>query len=75
LSAFLTDIIIGVLILVVTVHFGPAQSGAGTGNPALAGTLLWNYTTGGVVESSPAVVDGVVYSANISEGFNGGVKE
>ncbi|MDD1719977.1 MAG: PQQ-binding-like beta-propeller repeat protein [Methanoregulaceae archaeon] len=25
------------------------------------GTLLWNYTTGGPVSSSPAVVDGVVY--------------
>ena len=25
------------------------------------GTKLWNYTTGGMVESSPAVVNGVVY--------------
>ena len=28
---------------------------------AASGTKLWNYTTGGGVYSSPAVVDGVVY--------------
>ena len=28
---------------------------------AASGTKLWNYTTGGDVNSSPAVVDGVVY--------------
>ena len=40
---------------------GPSHSGAGTGNPALTPKLLWNYTTGGWVFSSPAVVNGVVY--------------
>ena len=39
----------------------PSHSGAGTGNPVLTPTLLWKYTTGNMVESSPAVVDGVVY--------------
>ena len=39
----------------------PTHSGAGTGNPALPPALLWNYTTGGAVVSSPAVVDGVIY--------------
>ncbi len=38
-----------------------SHSGEGTGNPALAPTLLWNYTTVGPVDSSPAVVGGVVY--------------
>jgi outer membrane protein assembly factor BamB len=28
---------------------------------AFAGTLVWNYTTGGAVASSPAVADGVVF--------------
>ena len=38
-----------------------AHSGVGTGSPVLAPTLLWKYTTGGPVDSSPAVVNGVVY--------------
>jgi eukaryotic-like serine/threonine-protein kinase len=42
-------------------HHDPLHSGASTGNPTLTPTLLWNYTTGFMVESSPAVVDGVVY--------------
>jgi glucose dehydrogenase len=42
-------------------HADPSHSGAGTGNPALTPTLLWNYTTGGTIESSPAVVNSVVY--------------
>ena len=42
-------------------HADPSHSGAGTGNSVLTPTLLWNYTTGGYVESSPAVVGGVVY--------------
>ena len=39
------------------------HSGAGTGNPVLTPTLLWNFTftTGPLVDSSPAVVGGVVY--------------
>ena len=28
---------------------------------AATGAKIWNYTTGGPVDSSPAVVDGVVY--------------
>ena len=44
----------------------PSHSGAGTGNPVLVPTLLWksiiaNSATGGLVDSSPAVVNGVVY--------------
>ena len=42
-------------------HADPSHSGAGTGNPVLTPTLLWNYTTGGGIGSSPAVVGGVVY--------------
>ena len=38
-----------------------SHDGLGTGNPALSSTLFWKYTTGGAVESSPAVVGGVVY--------------
>ena len=34
----------------------PSHSGAGTGNAVLTPTLLWNYTTGSTVYSSPAVV-------------------
>jgi outer membrane protein assembly factor BamB len=42
-------------------HGGPSHNGGGTGSPVLAPTLLWNYTTGGGVYSSPAIVGGVVY--------------
>ena len=42
-------------------HADASHSGAGTGNPVLTPTLLWSHTTGGDVESSPAVVNGVVY--------------
>src|SRR5208283_4921743 len=42
-------------------HADPSHSGAGTGNPALTPTLLWRYTAGNWVYSSPAVVGGVVY--------------
>ena len=44
-----------------------SHSGAGKGNPALMGTLLWNYTTGNEVYSSPAVVDGVVYIGSLDD--------
>jgi hypothetical protein len=43
----------------------PSHSGFGTGNPVLTPTLLWNYTTGNWVGSSPAVVDGVVYVGSL----------
>jgi eukaryotic-like serine/threonine-protein kinase len=39
----------------------PSHNGAETGNAALTPTLLWNFTTGSAVYSSPAVVNGVVY--------------
>ena len=41
----------------------PSHSGAGTGNPVLTPTLLWNYTFTNdlLVDSSSAVVSGVVY--------------
>jgi outer membrane protein assembly factor BamB len=42
-------------------HANPSHTGVGSGNPVLTPTLLWNYTTGFQVESSPAVVNGVVY--------------
>ena len=44
-----------------TFHANTSHSGAGTGNSALTSTLLWSYTTYGMVYSSPAVVGGVVY--------------
>ena len=47
----------------------PSHSGAGTGNPALTATLLWNYTTGSHVYSSPAVVGGVVYVGSLTVTF------
>jgi outer membrane protein assembly factor BamB len=31
---------------------------------ASTGALLWQYTTGGAVESSPAVANGVVYTGS-----------
>ena len=43
----------------------PSHSGAGTGNPVLTPTLLWNYTTSGEVYSSPAVIKGVVYVGSL----------
>ena len=45
----------------------PSHIGVGTGNSVLSPKLLWNYTANGSVESSPSVVNGVVY---ISAGHN-----
>ena len=42
-------------------HADPSHSGTETGNAALTPTLLWSYTTGNMVASSPAVVSGVIY--------------
>ena len=39
----------------------PSHSGAGTGNTALNPTLIWKYTTGKYIASSPAVVGGIVF--------------
>ena len=44
-----------------TFHGDPSHSGAGTDNMTATSTLLWNFTTGNQVWSSPAVVGGVVY--------------
>ena len=41
-----------------------SHSGAGTGEAALNVSLLWKFKTGGEVDASPAVVDGVVYDAS-----------
>jgi hypothetical protein len=43
-----------------TFHGNPSHSGAGTDNMTATSTLLWNFSTGGQVWSSPAVVGGVV---------------
>ena len=42
-------------------HADSSHSGVGSGPSVLTFTKLWSYTTGGLVESSPAVVNGVVY--------------
>lgn len=38
-----------------------SRSGSGSGNPALNTQVLWKFTTGYDVVSSPTIVDGVVY--------------
>ncbi len=42
-------------------HADPSHSGLVTGNSTLSSTPLWKYATDGVVESSAAVVSGVLY--------------
>ena len=42
-------------------HSDASHSGASSGTSVLTPTELWSYTTGGLVESSPSVVGGVVY--------------
>lgn len=44
----------------------PSHSGVGMGNPVLTATVLWNYSTGGQIYSSPAVVGGVVYIGSLN---------
>ena len=39
----------------------------GAGDIAAAPKLLWAFDTGAVVESSPAVVDGVVYAGSFAQ--------
>ncbi|MDA0784742.1 MAG: PQQ-binding-like beta-propeller repeat protein [Proteobacteria bacterium] len=39
----------------------------GAGEVAVAPKLLWEFDTGAVVESSPAVVDGVVYAGSFAQ--------
>jgi outer membrane protein assembly factor BamB len=42
-------------------HADASHSSVGEGSPVLIPMLLWSYTTGNIVASSPAVVGGVVY--------------
>ena len=44
----------------VMFHHDAAHTGSSTSTPS-TGQLLWKYTTGGLIDSSPAVSDGVVY--------------
>ena len=67
-TAVVCIIFMSSLVLIPFVHADwamfrsdPSRSGMGTGNEAINPTLLWNYTTGGNIESSPAVVHGIVY--------------
>ena len=48
-------------------HSNPTHNGVGIGNPVYTLTQLWNYTTGDNVNSSPAVVNGVVYVASYDD--------
>jgi len=48
-------------------HSNPTHDGIGVGNPVYTLTQLWNYTTGDNVNSSPAVVNGVVYVASYDD--------
>jgi PQQ-like domain len=42
-------------------HADPSHSGVANSNPVLTPTLIWKYTTGNSIASSPAVSNGVVY--------------
>ena len=77
LSAFLIAIILSATALLGNTHFGAAQSGAtgdwpmfnhdlahtgySTSVAPMTNQTLWTFTTGGAVETSPAVVNGIVY--------------
>jgi len=50
-----------------TFHGDPSHSGAGTDNLTATPTPLWNFSTGGQVWSSPAVVGGVVYIGSLDD--------
>ena len=43
-----------------------AHHGVGTGSPVLNARLLWNFSAGGQIYSSPAVVDGVVFVGSLN---------
>src|ERR1700690_1461590 len=45
----------------------PSHSGVGTGNTALAHTLLWKYSSSSAIEQSPGVVDGVLYIGSFDD--------
>lgn len=77
LSIFLIAIILSWAALVGSMHFGEAQGGTtgdwpmfnhdlahtgySTSTVPMTNQTLWTFTTGGAVESSPAVVNGIVY--------------
>jgi outer membrane protein assembly factor BamB len=42
-------------------HHDPLHTGEGKGSPVLTSTLLWKYTAGNSIVSSPAISGGVVY--------------
>jgi outer membrane protein assembly factor BamB len=87
LSAFLAVILVCGLILVGATRFGTAQSSGSDSWPMfhndlahsgysesagpLANQTLWKYQAGSGIESSPAVVDGVVYFGVLWNGHNG----
>lgn len=39
----------------------PAHSGESSSTPVINPTLLWNFTIGSAIDSSPAVKDGIIY--------------
>jgi outer membrane protein assembly factor BamB len=73
-TAVIFMIILGSLTLLPLVnanwhmfHSNPTHDGVGAGSPVYTLTQLWNYTTGSNVNSSPAVVEGVVYVASYDD--------
>ncbi|MBN1357864.1 PQQ-binding-like beta-propeller repeat protein, partial [Candidatus Bathyarchaeota archaeon] len=52
-------------------HNDVAHSGYTESSGPLTNQLLWKYQTGSGIESSPAVVDGVVYFGSLWNGQNG----
>ncbi len=48
-------------------RLGPEHQGAGGDKGVITAPVLrWRYDTGGTVESSPAVVDGVLYQGTFN---------
>jgi outer membrane protein assembly factor BamB len=52
-------------------HNDPAHSGYSESAGPLTNQTLWKYQAGSIIESSPAVVDGVVYVGALWNGHNG----
>jgi len=52
-------------------HHDPAHSGYSESTGPLANQVLWKFQTGSSVESSPAVVGGIVYVGALWNGKNG----
>jgi eukaryotic-like serine/threonine-protein kinase len=53
-------------------HHDPSHSGAGTGNPTLTPTLLWNQTIGGLV-GPPTIINNILYVGTALDANNGSV--